>query len=93
MNAAAVLRSARADGLKLTVSETGAVKLSGSRGAVDRWVPAITSNKPDIVALLRQEADGQSEPPAIVLESQEAVPNAPRLAAPLLVPPNTTAAG
>jgi hypothetical protein len=56
MNAAAVLRSARADGLKLAVSEPGAVKLSGSRAAVDRWMPAIASTKPDIVALLRQEA-------------------------------------
>jgi hypothetical protein len=56
MNAAVVVRSARADGLSLTVSEAGAVELSGSRSAVDRWAPAIASNKPDIVAMLRQEA-------------------------------------
>jgi hypothetical protein len=64
MNMAELVRSARADGLSLTVSAAGAVKLSGSRSAVDRWAPAIASNKPDIVALLRREAAVQITNPA-----------------------------
>jgi hypothetical protein len=56
MNAASLISSVRADGLKLAVSEAGTVKLSGPRSAVDRWAPVIASNKPGVVALLRQEA-------------------------------------
>jgi hypothetical protein len=70
MNAAAVLRSARADGLKLAVSEPGAVKLSGSRAAVDRWMPAIASTKPDIVALLRPIASHQQLQPLHLQEAK-----------------------
>jgi hypothetical protein len=95
MNAAAVLRSARADGLKLAVSEAGAVKLSGSRAVVDRWMPAIASTKPDIVALLRQEALADRLAPAATAAtssgSQETVSHPSRESATPASPPDELA--
>jgi len=74
MNAATLITSARADGLNFTVSDSGSVKLSGPQSAVDRWVPAIASNKPEIIALLRQET---SAAPVAALADSSAAGSAP----------------
>ena len=62
MNPAAVIRTAARDGVKLTLSPSGAIKASGDQAAVNRWVPVIREQKPGIVAALREAGNGPIKP-------------------------------
>lgn len=53
MNAAATLRQAQADGLTISLTGRGTVKLKGPQSAIDRWTPAIRECKAGLLALLQ----------------------------------------
>jgi hypothetical protein len=64
LNALAIIRSARAAGVNLRVTEAGTIKATGERNAVARWAPALTKHKPAILAAL-------SEPDLAIVETWE----------------------
>ena len=53
MNAAAMIKSAAADGLTVGLSAAGKIKATGRRAAVNRWRPLLREHKVDIIKLLR----------------------------------------
>ncbi len=57
MNPATIIREAAADGVQITLSSAGKVKVAGDKEAVARWVEMVRDNKPGIVALLRDHAN------------------------------------
>jgi hypothetical protein len=64
LSALAIIRSARAAGVNLHITEAGAIKATGQRDAVARWVPALAKHKSEILAAL-------SEPDLAVVETWE----------------------
>lgn len=56
MTPAAIIQQASADGVNIDLSRSGTIKATGDQSAVDRWIPLIRDNKPDIVALLSSDA-------------------------------------
>jgi hypothetical protein len=56
MSAAAILRQAQGDGLELTATAAGTIKVRGPREAVAAWTPVIVENK---AALLAELSSGQ----------------------------------
>ena len=57
MNPATIIREATADGLKLALSPAGTIKATGDASAVNRWLPILKANKPDILAALQKAAN------------------------------------
>lgn len=57
MTPAAILELAAADGVHLSLSTTGTIKVSGEQATVNRWLPIIREHKPVIVAELTQAAN------------------------------------
>ena len=53
MNAAAMIKSAAADGLTVGLSAAGKIKATGGREALSRWRPLLRQHKVDIIKLLR----------------------------------------
>lgn len=66
MTTAMIILEAKADGVILALSDTGTIKATGDRTAVNRWLPIIRENKPGIVAALQETVndDALSEPAA-----------------------------
>jgi hypothetical protein len=58
MSPAAIIESAAADGVRLTLSASGRLCAKGAQSDIDRWLPAIRPNKAEIILLLRAGADG-----------------------------------
>jgi hypothetical protein len=54
MNPATLIKEAAADGVILSLTLAGAVKASGDRAAVTRWIPAVRGRKPEIIKALLQ---------------------------------------
>lgn len=52
MSAAALLRQAHDEGLELSATPVGTIKLRGPREAVTRWTPIIVAHKPELLAEL-----------------------------------------
>lgn len=52
----AIIERATADGVSIALATSGKLKASGTRAAVDKWLPAIRANKPAIIAVLKTEA-------------------------------------
>ena len=52
MSAASILRQARGDGLDLTATPSGTIKVRGPREAVAAWTPVIVENKAALLAEL-----------------------------------------
>jgi hypothetical protein len=52
MSAASILRQARGDGLELTATPAGKIKVRGPREAVAAWTPIIVENKAELLAEL-----------------------------------------
>lgn len=52
MNPAAIIEQAKGDGVTLSLSPAGSVKMTGDEKAVARWLPAIRENKALLVVLL-----------------------------------------
>lgn len=62
MNAAAIIRQARAEGVTLALSPAGTIKAAGNREAVTRWLPIFREYKPGIVEALRTAANDTGGP-------------------------------
>ncbi len=56
MTAAAILRDSASEGVSLSLSATGTIKVTGEQAAVARWLTTIKENKAGIVALLVETA-------------------------------------
>lgn len=54
MNTAEILEHAFDDGVTMTLTPTGTVKVRGDGAAVNRWLHLIREKKPDIVAALQE---------------------------------------
>ena len=48
----ALLEQIEADGIRLTVTESGEVRIAGKRSLVERWAPTLRDRKPDLMAAL-----------------------------------------
>ena len=48
----ALLEQIEADGIRLTVTESGEVRVAGKRSLVERWAPTLRDRKPDLMAAL-----------------------------------------
>lgn len=55
MNATMMIHQARMEGLALSLSPSGKIKLLGEAVAVNRWLPRIRENKSDLVVALRED--------------------------------------
>ena len=55
MSAATIIKQASDDGVTITASSTGHLKLVGDQTAVNRWVPVIREHKPDILVALQTD--------------------------------------
>lgn len=53
MTLAAILRQAENEGVVLTLSASGKVKVAGQQTVVDRWLPLIQQHKPEIIRALQ----------------------------------------
>ena len=47
-----IIERLAADGIRLSLDETGKLKASGQQEAVSRWLPTIKEHKPGLVAVL-----------------------------------------
>jgi hypothetical protein len=56
MSAAALVRQAHDDGLELTATPAGNIKVRGPREAVARWRPVLIEHKPEIIRELANPA-------------------------------------
>lgn len=53
MTLTAIIQHAAADGVQLSLTPAGSIKVSGDQAAVTRWLPTIRAHKPDIIAEMR----------------------------------------
>lgn len=65
MNPATIINEAAADGVRLTLSPTGTIKVTGDSAAINYWTPIIREQKPAIVKALLERAACAGELPAI----------------------------
>jgi hypothetical protein len=49
-----IIRGAAADGLSLTISDRGNIRIRGKTEVVTRWAPVLRQYKPEILTALRQ---------------------------------------
>ncbi len=61
MTPAAIIEQAASDGVSLTVTPHGTIKVSGKDVVVERWRALLAANKLGVIALLTHLADGQKE--------------------------------
>ncbi len=73
---ALLLREVEADGLRLSLTDTGTIKISGKREAIEKWTPALREHKPELVAELQKGVLGvhgvlayQQNPPRTLYDS------------------------
>lgn len=57
MTPAAILQAVNADGVRLTMSPSGTLKVTGDGSAVTRWLPVIREHKPAIIDALQDGGD------------------------------------
>ena len=55
MSAATIIKQAANDGVTITASSTGHLKLRGEQTAINRWVLVVREHKPDIMAALQTD--------------------------------------
>ena len=55
MNTAELIEQVTAAGVILALSPAGTIKATGDQSAVNRWLPTIRDNKPDILLELHRE--------------------------------------
>jgi hypothetical protein len=53
MTPATIIREARADGVRLTLSSSGTIKATGDGTAVNRWLAVIRDRKVEIIGVLK----------------------------------------
>lgn len=61
MTPAAILAEAAADGLTVTVSPSGGLRVRGDPEAVERWQPALLGAKAGLLALLMRRGFGAAD--------------------------------
>ena len=59
MTPVALIKQAAADGVRIALTDTDTVKVSGDQVAVNRWLPAIREHKPGIVAALQEAVNDE----------------------------------
>lgn len=52
MNAQAIIHDARADGVVLSLAQSGRLKVAGAHKAVSRWAPTLREHKEELLTLL-----------------------------------------
>lgn len=57
MTPATIIRAAQADGVRLTLSPAGTIRLAGDGAVVNRWLAVIREHKSDIIRVLRAAND------------------------------------
>ena len=62
MTPVALIKQAAADGVRIALTDTDTVKVSGDQATVNRWIPVIREQKPGIVAALREAANDEPLP-------------------------------
>ncbi len=62
MTAIEIIQQAAAEGVTLTRSAAGTIKVKGEPAAVEQWLPTIRENKSGILAALEEAAD---QPPLL----------------------------
>lgn len=60
MKSAEIIQRAAADGVILTLSPSGGLKLKGKREVIRRWIPTFKAHKPELLRLL-----DEAIPPAV----------------------------
>jgi len=73
MSAAAIIRAAEAEGLRLELNPAGAIEAIGDAATIERWLPVLRACKAELVQALRHEA----KPAALPVGADEPAP--PRL--------------
>jgi hypothetical protein len=63
MTPATLIRESHADGVSLSVTPTGTIKVTGNGAAVNRWLAAIREQKAGIIDALKVGAGGAAEEP------------------------------
>lgn len=53
MTPAAIIEQAKAEGLTLSISQTGAIGFCGNRQAAEKWTPTIREHKAEIIDVLK----------------------------------------
>jgi len=53
MTPATIIREAQADGVRLALSPTGTIKVTGNGAAVNRWLSVIRERKAEIIEALK----------------------------------------
>lgn len=72
MSAATLINSAANDGLHISISDTGKLKLIGTPDVVGKWREHIAANKPEIIAALTPPATTpQADPDALAEDFEE----------------------
>jgi hypothetical protein len=56
MNHASMLKQARTDGLKITLTPEGEITARGPQPAIAKWTPILRLHRPEIIALLKADA-------------------------------------
>ena len=57
MNPATIIERVKADGITLTVTPTGTIKVSGASAVISRWLPIIREHKSGLLAVLQHAAN------------------------------------
>ena len=65
MTASAIIESATAEGVMVSLSPAGKIKVTGGRAALDRWQPLLKQYKAGIIELLSGEPGGVVERPPL----------------------------
>lgn len=65
MTPESIIRGAAADGVALTLSATGTIKVAGSDAAVARWLPEICASKAGLCSALADAFEAFNERAAI----------------------------
>lgn len=70
MSAAAVIREALADGVRLELNPAGTLEAVGDAAAVERWLGVLRARKAALVQALRDEAEAAPTAPAACLPAR-----------------------
>jgi hypothetical protein len=71
MNAETLIRAAQNDGLRLTLTDIGAVKCVGPKQAAERWAPQLRQHKAEILVVLTAANDSELPDDLAQLEADD----------------------
>jgi hypothetical protein len=73
MNATDLILTAQSEGLILSLSDSGAIKYVGDPAAVNRWLPAITKHKTEILGALEGRTEPRLSSPSIPAREEQSI--------------------